>query len=257
MSFLDAYSGYHQTPLYAPDQDKTAFITTVGLYCYKVMPFGLKNAGATYQRLVTKIFKDQMGDTMEVYIIDMLVKSRNKEDHLLDLSRTFEILRKYRMKLNASKCSFGVQSGKFLGYLVSKRGIEANPDQIDAINRVQPPRTIRDVQKLTGMLAALNRFISKSSEKCKAFFQLLKGNKTVEWNQDCSQALDELKAYLSSPLLLVIPQEDDPLYLYLAVSRHTVSAALVCEKAGIQHPIYNASRGGNSCASCRVMSGSC
>lgn len=109
------------------------------------------------------------------------------------------------MKLNASKCSFGVHSGKFLGYLVSKRGIEANPDQIDAINRVQPPRTIRDVQKLTGMLAALNRFISKSSEKCKPFFQLLKGSKPIEWSLDCSRALDELKSYLSTPPLLVIP----------------------------------------------------
>jgi len=206
------------------------------------MPFGLKNAGTTYQRLVIKMFKDQMRDTMEVYIDDMLVKSRNKEDNLSDLSRTFEILRKYRMKINASKCSFGVQSGKFHGYLISKRGTEANPEHIDAINRVQPPRTIREVQKLTRMLAALNRLISKSSEKCKSFFQLLRGNKIVDWNQDCSQALNELKAYLSSPPLLVIPQEDDALYLYLAVSNHAVSAALVCEKAGIQHPVYYASK---------------
>lgn len=103
---------------------------------------------------------------MEVYIHDMLVKSRHKEEHLSDLSTTFEILRKYRMKLNASKCLFGVQLGKFLRYLVSKRGIEANPDQVNAINRVQPSRTIRDVQKLTGMLTALNLFISKSSEQC-------------------------------------------------------------------------------------------
>ena len=112
------------------------------MYCYKVMLFGIKNAGATYQRLVTKMFKDQMGDTMEVYIDDMLVKRRKKENHLSDLSRTYKILRKYQMKLNASKCSFGVQTGKFLRYLVSKRGIEDNPDQIDAVNRVQPPQKI-------------------------------------------------------------------------------------------------------------------
>lgn len=179
---------------------------------------------------------------MEVYIDDMLVKSKKKEDHLSDLSSTFETLRKYRMKLNARKCSFGVQSGKFIGYLVSKRGIKANPDQIDAINRVQPPHTIRDMQKLTGMLAALNRFISRSFEKCKPFFQLLKRSKSIEWNPDCSRALDELKSYLNTPPLLVIPQQKDSLYLYLSVSNYTVSSALICEVAGIQHLVYYASK---------------
>nr|XP_016436972.1 PREDICTED: RNA-directed DNA polymerase homolog [Nicotiana tabacum] len=119
LSFLDAYSGYNQILMAEEDQEKTTFITHQGTYCYKVMPFELKNAGATYQRLVTKMFKEQLGKTMEVYIDDMLVKSTKKEDHIDHLKDAFEILRQYRMKLNPEKCAFGVTSGKFLGFLVS------------------------------------------------------------------------------------------------------------------------------------------
>ena len=126
MSFLNAYSGYHQIPLFAPDQENTAFITTRGLYCYKVMPFGLKNAGATYQRLVTRMFREKIGKFMEVYVDDMLVKSKKSADHIANLGKTFEILRHYKMKLNLAKCTFGVSSGKFLGFMVNNRGIEAN-----------------------------------------------------------------------------------------------------------------------------------
>ena len=133
MSFLDTYRGYHQIPLFVPDQEKTAFITPRGTYCYKVMPFGLKNARATYQRLVKKMFQAQLGKTMEVYIDDMVVKSRESQDHLADLHQIFGILHKFQLKLNASKCAFGVGSGKLLGSLVTRRGIETNPDQITAI----------------------------------------------------------------------------------------------------------------------------
>lgn len=136
MSFLDAYRGYHQIPMSGPDQEKTAFITPRGIYCYKVTPFGLKNAGATYQRLVTKMFQAQLDSTMEVYIDDMVVKSKRSQDHLTDLGQTFGILRQFQLKLNASKCAFGIGSGKFLGSLVTRRGIEANQDQISAIQGV-------------------------------------------------------------------------------------------------------------------------
>ncbi|XP_019230417.1 PREDICTED: uncharacterized protein LOC109211339 [Nicotiana attenuata] len=133
LSFLDAYSGYNQILMEEEDQEKTTFITQQGTYCYRVMPFGLKNAGATYQRLVTKMFKDQLGKTMEVYIDDILVKSKRKEDHLRE---AFDILRRYGMKLNPEKCAFGVTSGKFLDFLVSQRGIEVNPDQIKGIEGI-------------------------------------------------------------------------------------------------------------------------
>ncbi|XP_019241988.1 PREDICTED: uncharacterized protein LOC109222033 [Nicotiana attenuata] len=120
LSFSDAYSGYNQILMAEEDQEKTTFITHQGTYCYKVMPFGLKNAGATYERLVTKMFKERLGKTMEVYIDDMLVKSAKKEDHISHLKEAFKILRRYGMKLNTEKCAFGVASGKFLGFLVSQ-----------------------------------------------------------------------------------------------------------------------------------------
>ena len=133
MFFLDARAGYHQISLHLSDQEKTVFITPRGVYCYTIMPFGPKNAGATYQRLMNQMFKRQIGDTMKVYIVDMIVKSRREDDHLKDLEDTFSTLREYMLKLNASKCVFGVGSGKFLGYLVSQQGVEANPEQIQAI----------------------------------------------------------------------------------------------------------------------------
>ena len=116
---MDAFSGYNQIKMVKEDQEKTAFITSQGLYCYKVMPFGLKNAGATYQRLVNKMFRKQIGRNMEVYVDDMLVKSKEELTHLDDLKETFAMLRQYQMKLNSNKCVFGVASGKFLGFMVS------------------------------------------------------------------------------------------------------------------------------------------
>ena len=128
MSFLDAFQGYYQIPQASDDQEKTAFVTPVGNYHYKVMPFGLKNAGSTYQRIMTRMFESQLGKNIEIYIDDMVVKSKVVSEHLEDLGTIFEILRKYKLRLNASKCSFDVGSGKFLGYMVTHRGIEVNPD---------------------------------------------------------------------------------------------------------------------------------
>ena len=156
MSFLDAFQGYHQIPLALDDQEKTAFVTSVGNYHYKVMPFGLKNAGSSYQRMMTRMFGSQLGKNIEIYIDNMVVKSKVVLEHLGDLGNIFEILRKYKLRLNASKCSFDMGSDKFLGYMVTHRGIEVNPNQIQAINNLQPPRNPKKVQKLTEMAAALN-----------------------------------------------------------------------------------------------------
>ena len=137
------------------------------------MSFGLKNAGSTYQRMMTKMFEPQLGKNIEVYIDDMVVKSKLVSEHVMDLTSIFEILREHKLRLNASKYSFGVGSGNFLGYMVTHRGIEVNPDQIKAINNLQPPRNPKEIQKLTAMMAALNRFISRSADRCRLFFLLL------------------------------------------------------------------------------------
>ncbi|KAM2938414.1 hypothetical protein FF1_038205 [Malus domestica] len=116
---MDAYSGYNQFLMNPPDQEHTTFIINRGLYCYKVMPFGLKNSGATYHRLVNSMFVEQIGKIMEVYVDDMLVKSKHVDQHITNLSKTFTILKRYRMRLNLNKCAFGVGSGKFLGFMIS------------------------------------------------------------------------------------------------------------------------------------------
>ena len=136
MSFLDAFQSYHQIPLALDDQEKTAFVTPIENYHYKVMSFGLKNAGSTYQRMMTRIFESLLGKNIEIYIDDMVVKSKVVSEHLGDLRVIFEILRSYKLLLNASKCSFGVGSSKFIGYMVTHKEIEVNPDQIKAVNNL-------------------------------------------------------------------------------------------------------------------------
>ena len=131
--------------MHEDDQEKTSFVTSQGLFCYKVMPFGLKNTGATYQRLMNRMFVQQIGRNVQVYVDDMLVKSKREEDHLEDLKETFDTLRSYNLKLNLGKCAFGVTVGKFLGFMVSQRGIEANPDKIRAIMEMAPLRNVKEV----------------------------------------------------------------------------------------------------------------
>ena len=155
------------------------------------MPFGLKNAGATYQRLMNRMFAPQIGRNVQVYVDDMLVKSRREEDHLKDLKETFDTLRSYNMKLNPGKCAFGVTVGKFLGFMVSQRGIEVNPDKIRAIMEMKPPRNVKEVQSLNGKVAALNRFVSRATDKCLPFFRTLK--KSFELTDECQQAFEGLR----------------------------------------------------------------
>ena len=150
------------------------------------MPFGLKNAGATYRRLVNKIFSKQIRRNMEVYVDDILVKSKEELAHLDDLRETFATLRQYQMKLNPNKCAFGVASGKLLGFMVSQRGIEANLEKVRAILDMASPKTIKEVYKLIGRMVALNRFISKVMEKCLPFFKTLK--QAFAWIDECEVA---------------------------------------------------------------------
>ena len=181
-----------------PDnQEKTSFVMGQGTYCYRVMPFGLKNVGATYQRLVNRMFQKQIGASMEVYVDDMLVKSTTTELHVAHLSEAIHILREYNMKLNPAKCAFGVSAEKFFCFIVNNRGIEANPDKIKAVLDMPPPSNIKEVQRLIRRKATLSRFVSKASDKCQPFFQVLK--KDFQWDTRCEEAFLALKTYLSSP----------------------------------------------------------
>ncbi|GKV02804.1 hypothetical protein SLEP1_g15195 [Rubroshorea leprosula] len=215
LSLFDAYSGYHQVPMAPEDEEKTVFYAGDEIYCYVMMLFGLKNAGATYQKMVTIVFHAQIGKNLEVYVDDIVVKSLKAEDHLADLDETFNNLRKNRMRLNPAKCIFGVESEKFLGFMVSRRGIEVNPEKIRAIAEMEPPKSVKDIQRLTGRVAALHRFISKSADKCLPFFKIM-----------------------SSPPLLTKAIDGKLLYLYLGISDEAISSVLVREEARQQKPIY-------------------
>ena len=177
---------------------------------------------------------------MEVYIDDMLVKSTTSELHIAHLSEAFQILRNYNMKLNPAKCAFGVSAGKFLGFIVSHSGIEANPDKIKVVLDIPSPSGIKEVQRLIGRIAALSRFVSRASDKCQPFFQVLK--KAFQWDTKCEEAFSALKTYLSSPPILVSPIEGELLTLYLAVSDFSTSVVLVRDKERVQHPVYYCSR---------------
>ncbi|GKV19151.1 hypothetical protein SLEP1_g29444 [Rubroshorea leprosula] len=242
MSFLDASSGYHQVQLLLDDQEKTAFYAGDAIYCYVMMPFGLKNAGATYQKLVQIIFKLQIGRNIEVYVDDMIVTSKRAEDHIDDLSETFQNLRRAQMKLNPLKCTFAVESGKFLGYVVSKKGIEANPEKVLAVQQMEPPKTVKDVQRLTGRVVALHRFIARSAERCLPFFKALREPKHFQWTDECQQAFDELKQYLASAPLLSKLVEGESLYLYMGVTGEAVSSVLLREENKNQKPICYVSK---------------
>ncbi|XP_021853697.2 uncharacterized protein [Spinacia oleracea] len=238
LSFLDAFSGYHQISLAKTDRKKAAFITDGGVYNYKAMPFGLKNAGTTYQKLVDRVFAEQKGRNIEVYVDDSIVKSREAADHIEDLRETFANLRKYQMKLNPKKCVFGVKSGKFLGFLVSERGIDANPEKIEAILNFPQPKSVKDIQKLTGRMAALTRFISKSGDKAMPFFNTLKQNGKFKWGEEESKAFEVVKDHLKRLPTIARPEEGDRLQLYISASPKTVAAVLIVEKEKVQQPVY-------------------
>jgi hypothetical protein len=199
LSFMDAYSGYNQIKMNAVDAPSTAFMTNTCNYFYKVMPFGLKNAGATYQRLMDRVFAQQIGRNLEVYIDDMVIKTPEGGDHGQDLAEILSSVRKYDMRLNPAKCSFGVQAGKFLGFMLTKRGIEANPEKCQAIINMRSPSSVKEVQQLTGRIAALSRFLSCAGEKSCHFFAALKKGERFTWSEQCEEAFGRLKEFLASP----------------------------------------------------------
>ncbi|GJZ57297.1 reverse transcriptase domain-containing protein [Tanacetum coccineum] len=243
--FLDAYKGYHQIQMAEEDEEKTAFITNQGIFCYTKMPFGLRNAGATYQRLVDKTFHGQIGRNLEVYVDDLVIKSRTEDEVVRDIEETFKTLRKINMKLNPKKCTFGVEEGMFLGYQVNTKGIKICPDKVDAVLSLQSPKCLKDVQKLNGKLASLNRFLAKSAEKSLPFFKTLKKctkKSDFLWTEEAEAAFKQMKEHIAKLPMLTAPEEQEELIVYLAASKEAVSAVLMTEREARQMPIYFVSR---------------
>src|SRR6266540_2458355 len=244
LCFLDAYSGYHQVSLAESDCIKTSFITPFGAYCYITMPFGLKNAGATYQRAMQRCLHDQHGRNVEAYVDNVIIKSQVKEDLISDLSEIFTNLRCFRWKLNPEKCVFEVPLGKLLGFIVSYRGIEVNPEKLKDIFRMNSLTKLKDVQKLKGCMAALSRFVSRLGEQEMPFYKLLKKQDKFQWTPEVQQAFDKLKEFLTNPPVLVPPMPEEPLLLYITATSHVVSTAIVVERQEeghiqkVQQPVY-------------------
>jgi hypothetical protein len=242
--FLDCYSRYHQIALHPDDKDNIAFITPHDIYCYKVMTFGLKNTGATYQKAIQKCLKTQIGKNVGAYVDDVVVKTTEEDKLIADLTKTFDNLREFQWKLNPTKCIFGVPSGLLLGFMVGHRGIKANPAKIDAIHKMAKPSNKNDVMKLTGMMAALGRFISKLGEKGLPFFKLLKKADKFVWDDKAQPAFEALKESLTTPLVMTPPIPKETLLLYISATTNVVSTVLVAkrEEEGqaylVQRPVY-------------------
>jgi hypothetical protein len=230
LCFLDGFFGYHQIKMAREDKEKTAFITPCRVYCYVCMPFGLKNVGATFQRLMHKALGARMGRNVEAYVDDIVVKTREGHIFIEDLEETFANLRKVNIKLNLAKCTFGVPSGKLLGFLMSHRGIEANPDKVKAIEEMRPSCNLKEMQRLAGCIAALGHFITRSGEKALPFFKLMKRTGKFEWTPEADKAFAEMKRYLTSPPIMVAPTFRELLLLHIAATPRTSSVVLVVER---------------------------
>jgi hypothetical protein len=244
LCFLDAYSGYHQIKIKESDQLATSFITPFGMYCYVTMSFGLRNAGTTYQRCMQHVFGDHIERTVEAYVDDIVVKTRKADGLVSDLRIAFGCLRANGVKLNPEKCVFGVPRGMLLGYIVSQRGIKANSEKVAALERMDPIRDLKGVQRVLGCLATLSRFISRLGEKGLPLYRLLKKHERFSWTTEAQEALDKLKASLNHAPILTPPQDSEPLYLYVVATTQVVSAVIVVERVeeghalSVQRPVY-------------------
>nr|GEV17333.1 reverse transcriptase domain-containing protein [Tanacetum cinerariifolium] len=231
--FLDAYKVYHQIQLAKADEEKTSFHTGQGVYCYTKIPFGLKNAGATYQRLMDKTFKGQIKQNIEVYVDDLVVKSHTEAEMMRDVEETFRTLRKINMKLNLKKCLFGLAEGVFLGYIIAPVGIKPCPNKTAVVLQLPSPRTIKEVQSHNGKLASLNRFLSRSAKKSLPLFQTLKKcikKSDFHWTAEAEQAFQQLKQHLSELPPLVAPKPQEELVIYLSAAYGDISAVLMTER---------------------------
>ncbi|PWA81898.1 reverse transcriptase domain-containing protein [Artemisia annua] len=211
------------------DEEKTAFITNEGICCYSKMPFELKNVGATYQRLVDKTFYKQIGRNLEVYMDDLVIKNHTEDDILRDMEETFRTLKNINMKLNPKKCTFGVEEGALLGNTISTKDIRACPDKTEAVTNLPSPKCLKEVQKLNGKLASLNRFLSKSAEKSLPFFKTLKKctkKSDFHWTKEAEEAFQQMKKVIADLLTLTAPIEGEELIIYLAAAKEAVAGRL-------------------------------
>jgi hypothetical protein len=223
MALQDCFSGYHQFWLRIEDGEKTNFVTPFGTYCYLRMHEGLRNTSPTFCLMMKAALKDQVDRNVLSYVDDIVMASKKKTSYISDLAETFANIREAWLKLNLEKCVFGVTRGKVLGCLVTTKSIEANLDKIRAILQMQPLQNRKDVQKLTGQIAALSRFIVNLAERSLSFFTVLRGSTKIEWGSEQKKALQDLKLYLQQLPPLSSLEQGQPLILYVTATHSAVS----------------------------------
>ncbi|XP_057760836.1 uncharacterized protein LOC130981249 [Arachis stenosperma] len=209
---------------------------------FQCLSFMDSYSGATYQRLVDKVFSNQISRNIEVYVDDMVAKTPHAENHIKNLKEIFQQLRMYNMKLNPEKCAFGVQGEKFIGFMLTCRGIEANPEKFQAVLNMRSPKTVKEVQQLSGRLVALSRFLPCAPHRSRHFFKTLRKQQRFEWTKECKEAFTKLKTILSEPAILQTLESGKPLFLYLSGTNHAISSVLVTEIGKQQQPIYFVSK---------------
>jgi ribonuclease HI len=242
-SFMDGFSGYNQIFMYPKDAEKTAFRTPIGNFYYTVMPFGLKNAGATYQRTMTAMFHDMMHCEIEDYVDDIVVKSKTRGDHFGILKKVFERCRLYKLKMNPLKCAFGVSAGKFLGFLVHQRGIDVDPARASAIATMKPPTTHKELKSFLGKLSYIRRFIPGLAAVTSTFAPLLKKGASFHWSTECQKAFEKVQNIMTKLSTVCAPISGKPLRLYLASNSQAIGALIAQESDnGVEQPIYYVSR---------------
>jgi ferredoxin len=242
LSLLDCFSGYHQVWIRREDETKTGFTTPFGIFCFVRMPEGLRNVGPTFNRMMKLILGSRLGRNASAYVDDIVIMSEKEKDHIADLTETFDNMRQNGLKLNPEKCIFCIRKGQLLGCMVSKRGIQENPQKIEALRMIQPPSNRKEVQRLTGRIASLNRFISKAAERSLPFFKVLRANSVFQWGAEQQQAFKDLKNYIKEAAVMSKPSPKAELLLYIAATDTAVSTVLVKERMEAdtlrQFPIY-------------------
>jgi len=215
--------------MYPPDENKKAFMKERSNFYYQVMPFDLKNAGSTYQRLIDKIFLELLEKTLEVYVDDTIVKSIKADSYAADLKAVFDRIRRHDLRLNLKKCFLGVGGRKFFDFMIMQRGIEVNPDKCETIIHMRSPTCLKEVQQLNGNLVALSRFLPKLAEKAIPCFRLLKRIKTFTWDEACEDMFTNIKRNRSVLHVLASLPSQALLLVYLVVAQSAISSVLVYE----------------------------